>query len=177
MPLSREDRLAFLRILRERIPNNFCVKIWAEDPNDPDNRRELPPSALRGLVKSGFINAQRGLDDVTSRESDVLAKTVENLFATASSASAGTADKQIADALKGAVQDIQTQIDTNFGNQLNSLIPALETFGYQDWEDRSYILKHCSMLASCYQTSRKFAIQVIAESHYRSHITVLVHVI
>ncbi|MDK6508609.1 ATP-dependent endonuclease, partial [Escherichia coli] len=23
-----------------------------------------------------------------------------------------------------------TQIDTNFGNQLNSLIPALETFGY-----------------------------------------------
>ncbi|WP_137646332.1 ATP-dependent nuclease [Escherichia albertii] len=130
MPLSREDRLAFLRILRERIPNNFCVKIWAEDPNDPDNRRELPPSALRGLVKSGFINAQRGLDDVTSRESDVLAKTVENLFATASSASAGTADKQIADALKGAVQDIQTQIDTNFGNQLNSLIPALETFGY-----------------------------------------------
>lgn len=130
MPLSGEDRLAFLRILRERIPNNFCVKIWAEDPNDPDNRRELPPGTLRSLVKSGFINAQRGLDDVTSRESDVLAKTVENLFATASSASAGAADKQIADALKGAVQGIQTQIDTNFGNKLNNLIPALETFGY-----------------------------------------------
>lgn len=67
---------------------------------------------------------------MTSRESDVLAKTVEHLFATASSASADTADKQIADALKGAVQDIQTQIDTNFGSQLKSLIPALKTFGY-----------------------------------------------
>ncbi|WP_342078966.1 ATP-dependent endonuclease, partial [Yersinia enterocolitica] len=129
-PLTYETRILFLRTLRERIPNNFSTKIWAEDPNDPDNRRELQPSALRGLVKTGFINAQRGLDDVTSRESDVLAKTVEGLFATASSASADTADQQIAEALKGAVQDIQAQIDTNFGGQLKSLIPALKTFGY-----------------------------------------------
>ncbi|CAI1529664.1 recombination protein F [Serratia quinivorans] len=129
-PLTSETRIAFFRDLRERIPNDFCVKIWAEDPNDSDNCRELQPGALRSLIKSGFINAQRGLDDVTSRESDVLAKTVENLFATAASASADAADKQIADALKGAVQGIQTQIDTNFGSQLKSLIPALKTFGY-----------------------------------------------
>lgn len=128
--LTYETRIAFFRALRERIPANFAVKIWAEDPNDPGNRRLLQPGALRGLVKTGFINAQRGLDDVTSRESDVLAKTVEGLFATASSASADTADKQISEALKGAVQDIQTQIDTNFGGQLKSLIPALQTFGY-----------------------------------------------
>lgn len=128
--LTPETRIAFFRALRERIPAEFNVKIWAEDPNDPDNRRQLPPSALRGLVKTGFINAQRGLDDVTSRESDVLAKTVEGLFATASSASADAADKQIADALKTAVQDIQIQIDENFGGQLKSLIPALQTFGY-----------------------------------------------
>ncbi len=128
--LTPEARVAFFRVLRERIPTEFSVKIWAEDPNDRDNHRQLPPGALRGLVKTGFINAQRGLDDVTSRESDVLAKTVEGLFATASSASADTADKQIAEALKGAVQDIQTQIDANFGGQLKSLIPALQTFGY-----------------------------------------------
>lgn len=128
--LAPETRVAFFRVLRERIPRDFSVKIWAEDPNDPDNRRQLQPGALRGLVKTGFINAQRGLDDVTSKESDVLAKTVEGLFATASSASADTADKQIAEALKGAVQDIQIQIDTNFGGQLKSLIPALQTFGY-----------------------------------------------
>ncbi|MEZ5704806.1 MAG: hypothetical protein R3E56_05530 [Burkholderiaceae bacterium] len=79
--------------------------------HDPDNRRQLPPSALRGLVKTGFINVQRGLRDDGLRENPTLAKTVEGLFATASSASADAADKQIADALKTAVQDIQIQID------------------------------------------------------------------
>lgn len=129
-PLNDETRIAFFRSLRERIPSEFGVKIWAEDPNDPDNRRQLQPGALRGLVKTGFINAQRGLDDVTSRESDVLAKTVESLFATASSPAADAADKQIAEALKGAVQDIQAQIDTNFSGQLKNLVPALQSFGY-----------------------------------------------
>lgn len=129
-PLNDEARIAFFRSLRERIPSDFSVKIWAEDPNDPDNRRQIQPGVLRGLVKTGFINAQRGLDDVTSRESDVLAKTVESLFATASSPTADAADKQIAEALKGAVQDIQAQIDTNFSGQLKSLVPALQSFGY-----------------------------------------------
>lgn len=129
-PLNDETRIAFFRSLRERIPSDFGVKIWAEDPSDPDNRRQLQPGALRGLVKTGFINAQRGLDDVTSRESDVLAKTVESLFATASSPAADAADKKIAEALKGAVQDIQAQIDTNFSGQLKNLVPALQSFGY-----------------------------------------------
>lgn len=129
-PLNDETRIAFFRALRERIPSDFGIKIWAEDPNDPDNRRQLQAGALRGLVKTGFINAQRGLDDVTSRESDVLAKTVESLFATASSPAADASDKKIAEALKGAVQDIQAQIDTNFSGQLKSLVPALQSFGY-----------------------------------------------
>lgn len=129
-PLFAEARLTFFRMLRDRIPGNYATHIWAEDPNDAGNQRQLLPNAVKGLVKTGFINAQRGLDDVTSRESDVLAKTVELLFATASSASADAADKQIADALTEAVQDIQSQIDTNFGGQLKGLIPALKSFGY-----------------------------------------------
>lgn len=128
--LTPETRTTFFRLLRERIPSTFGVKIWAEDPSDPDNRRQLQPGALRGLVKTGFINAQRGLDDVTSRDSGVLAKTVEGLFATAVASSADSADKQIAEALKSVVQEIQEQIDTNFGDQLKSLIPALHSFGY-----------------------------------------------
>src|SRR5690606_16469535 len=128
--LTPETKVTFFRTLRERIPAEFATKIWAEDPNDGENRRQLQPGPLRSLIKTGFINAQRGLDDVTSRESDVLAKIVESLFATASSATADAADKQIADALEGAVSEIQDQIDANFGGQLKSLIPALNTFGY-----------------------------------------------
>lgn len=129
-PLTPETRVTFFRTLRERIPAEFATKIWAEDPNDVENRRQLQPGVLRSLIKTGFINAQRGLDDVTSRESDVLAKIVESLFATASSSTADSADKKIAAALEGAVHDIQNQIDENFGGQLKSLIPALKTFGY-----------------------------------------------
>lgn len=129
-PLNDETRTDFFRALRERIPNEFGIKIWAEDPSDGDNRRQMQPSALRNLVKTGFINAQRGLDDVTSRESDVLAKIVESLFATATSPMADAGDQLVAEALKTAVQDIQTQIDTSFGGQLKSLIPTLQSFGY-----------------------------------------------
>lgn len=130
IPLTDESRLTFFRALRERIPASFGVRIWAEDPSDSENKRQLQPGSLKSLLKTGFINAQRGLDDITSRESDVLAKTVELLFATASSSSADQADQQIAEALKEAVQDIQSQIDTSFGSQLKSLIPALKSFGY-----------------------------------------------
>lgn len=129
-PLTAETQLAFFRMLRERIPANFTTKIWAEDPNDADNKRPMQPVALRHLVKTGFINAQRGLDDVTSKESDVLAKVLEGLFSTAASEMADSGDKLIAEALTAAVQDIQIQMDNNFGGQLQKLLPTLQSFGY-----------------------------------------------
>ncbi len=129
-PMSAEARLVFFRAIRERIPTVFVTRIWAEDPNDPTNQREMPISALRHLVKTGFINAQRGLDDVTSKESDVLAKVLEGLFSTASSELADSQDKLIAETLTAAVQDIQAEMDQNFGGQLKKLLPALKSFGY-----------------------------------------------
>jgi putative ATP-dependent endonuclease of OLD family len=43
-PLTPESRLLFFRYLRERVPESFATKLWAEDPNDPTNRRQMPPS-------------------------------------------------------------------------------------------------------------------------------------
>lgn len=129
-PLAEATRPAFLRLMRERLPKHYGVVIRAEDPNDPTNVREMPPASLRHLVKTGFINAQRGLDDVTSRESDVLAKVLENMFTTASSDAADAGDKAIAGALTAAVEDIQTQLDENFAGQLAKLLPTLKSFGY-----------------------------------------------
>ena len=128
--LTDQTRLLFFRTLRERIPSAFGVKIWAEDPNDRDNRKLMPPGALRDLVKTGFVNAQRGLDDVTSRETDVLAKVLEGLFTTASSPTADASDRRVAEALKAAVQDIQATIDIDFADQLKRLIPTFQAFGY-----------------------------------------------
>jgi putative ATP-dependent endonuclease of OLD family len=128
--LTAETRCAFLRTLRERIPALFSAKVWAEDPNDSTNRKQMSQTAFRSLLRTGFINAQRGLDDTTTKETDVLAKMLETLFATATSPTAGETDQRIAQALQDAVQDIQQKINQDFNVKLNGLIPTLETFGY-----------------------------------------------
>lgn len=128
--LNDETRLTFFRALRERVPRHFGVIIRAEDPNDSTNWRVMQSASLRHLVKTGFINAQRGLDDVTSRDTDVLAKVLENMFSTASSDAADEGDRAIAEALADAVQDIQAQLDQDFSGQLANLLPTLQSFGY-----------------------------------------------
>ncbi len=128
--LTAETRVGFFRALRERIPALFTAKVWAQDPNDPTNRKQMSQGALRPLVATGFVNAQRGLDDTTSRETDVLAKILEGLFTTAMSPTASAGDRVIADALTEAVQGIQLKIDEDFNVKLKTLIPTLETFGY-----------------------------------------------
>ena len=106
------------------------ARIWAEDPNDPTNRKQMPVSALRSLLKTGFVNAQRGLDDDTSRDTDVLAKILEGLFTAAKSPTADQGEQLIAQALQDAVRDIQKTIEGGFREELRKLIPTLRTFGY-----------------------------------------------
>ena len=128
--LTAETREEFMRTLRPRIPAMFTTKIWAEDPNDALNRKPVALSALRTLLKVGFINAQRGLDDITTRETDVLAKVLENLFTSATSATADAAERAIADALQEAVRGIQDKIEQDFSSKLKALLPTFKTFGY-----------------------------------------------
>jgi putative ATP-dependent endonuclease of the OLD family len=128
--LTVETRPRFFRTLRDRIPFLFTAKIWAQDPNDSTNRKQMSPGALRTLLATGFVSAQRGLDDTTSKETDVLAKILEGLFTTAMSPTAAAEDRLIADALTEAVQSIQRKIDEDFNVKLKSLIPTLKTFGY-----------------------------------------------
>ena len=128
--LTKEDRLAFFQLLRERVPALFGAKIWAEDPHDATNRKQMTVNALRSLLMTGFVNAQRGLDDDTSRDTDVLAKILEDLFAAAKSPTASEADQGVAEALQEAVHDIQKTIEDGFKKELGKLMPTLRTFGY-----------------------------------------------
>ena len=128
--LTDETRKTFFRALRERIPTLFVATVWAEDPNDPTNRKQMSIAALRCLMQTGFVNAQRGLDDTTTRDTDVLAKILEELFAAAMSPTAGKSEQLLAQALQEAVQDIQQRIDEDFNVKLSGLMPTLETFGY-----------------------------------------------
>ena len=132
--LTEEDRHSFFQLLRERVPALFVANIWAEDPHDPTNRKQMNVSALRSLLKTGFVNAQRGLDDDTSRDTDVLAKILEGLFTAAKSPTADQADQAIAQALQEAVRDIQHTIAGGFKDELKKLMPTLRTFGYPGLE-------------------------------------------
>ena len=128
--LTDESRQTFFKALRERIPSLFVANIWAEDPNDPTNRKQMSVSALRSLLKTGFVNAQRGLDDNTSRDTDVLARILEGLFTAAKSPTSDWGDQLVAQALQKAVSGIQEMIANDFQGALKKLMPTLRTFGY-----------------------------------------------
>lgn len=128
--LTDETRKTFFASLRQRIPKLYAPHIWAEDPNDASNRKPLSAAALRSVMKVEFVNAQRGMDDTTSKDTDILAKVLEGLFTTAASPTATETDKQIAEALESAVEDVQTELNTGFNDELKKLLPTLNSFGY-----------------------------------------------
>jgi predicted ATP-dependent endonuclease of OLD family len=128
--INNETRKVFFREMTERVPKLYGIKVWAEDPNDADNRKESSQTTVRNLLKTGFINAQRGLDDITTRESSVLAKVLEGLFSTASLETADEKERKIAEQLEEAVRTIQESIDGDFRGQLQQLLPTLQTLGY-----------------------------------------------
>lgn len=130
-----EDRRGFFRALRERVPKLFEACVQAEDPNDPSNTKILEITNLRAVLQFGFINAQRALDDATNKEKAVLGKVFERLFSSASAAGAGPDDQARVATLKTAVEGVQSQIDTDFNDQLRALAPTFALFGYPGLSD------------------------------------------
>lgn len=127
---SDEDRLALFRSLADRVPKLFTTRMWAEDPQDPTDTRDVTLKAVTNLLSLGFVNAQRALDGTGGRDTDVLAKVLEGLFQSASVSTADGSQKNIADGLKKAVEEIQSGMDTDFKKELAKLMPAIEHFGY-----------------------------------------------
>jgi putative ATP-dependent endonuclease of OLD family len=132
-----EQKTTFCRAIRDRVSKLYSSSVQAIDPGDPTNTKNLDWATLRAVLASGFINAQRGLDDVTNKERDVLGKVLEALFKSAKSDSADVKDQGVAKQLENAVQGIQTSIDTGFNVQLQELLPAFNLFGYPGFADPS----------------------------------------
>lgn len=132
-----DQKGAFCRTIRDRVSQLYSCSVLAVDPGDPTNTKVLEWATLRALLASGFITAQRGLDDVTNKDRDVLGKVLEVLFKSAKADSANEKDQEIAKQLETAVQGIQTSIDTTFNVQLQELLPAFNLFGYPGFADPS----------------------------------------
>ncbi|MBI3139808.1 MAG: ATP-dependent endonuclease [Sphingobacteriales bacterium] len=131
-----EEALArFMKELKDRILRYFHIRVISQDPNDEQNIKVIDYGKFRQLVGTGFINAQRGLDDVTHTEKDVLGKVLAKLFKTANTDTAPEDMKEKSEALKAVVDEIQAKVDTDFNQRLDALLPALRIFGYPGLSD------------------------------------------
>jgi len=124
------DRVNFFKEMKERVPTLYSARVEAEDPNDPTNTLSQDFSSLRRLLRTGFIHANRALDDTLSAENAVLGRILEAIFVAASSENADGADKDKAVQLRNAIASIQTEIDGDFKAQLVKLLPTFDMFGY-----------------------------------------------
>lgn len=130
--LTFEDgaKMSFFKEMKTRVPAFYSTQLSAIDPTYPGNTKVLEWSKLHALLKSGFVNAQRGLDDETYKDKDVLGKILEVLFQTASADEASEEEKAIAAQLKAAADGLQSNIESGFTENLTRFLPALTLFGY-----------------------------------------------
>ncbi|MBR7962561.1 AAA family ATPase [Burkholderia vietnamiensis] len=129
-------RVALFKALRDRVPRLFATVFVAVDPHDATNEKIVDGSAVKALCASGFINAQRGLDDISQKDRVVIGKVLENLFATAKTNAKDAEDHGTAEQLEQAVIEIQEKIGADFNLKLDALLPALSLFGYPSLSDQ-----------------------------------------
>jgi predicted ATP-dependent endonuclease of OLD family len=130
-----QKRKIFFHAIKERLSKCYIHTLVAVDPNDPTNEKSLEWSRLSALFQSGFINAQRGLDDTTYKGVNLLGKILESLLTSARSDTADPNDRAIAKELETAVESMQKGIDQGFNKQLQDLLPTFTLFGYPGLSD------------------------------------------
>jgi putative ATP-dependent endonuclease of OLD family len=132
---SPEATGALLKVLKEKIPLLYETRVFAQDSNDEENIAVIEYTKFKQLIGAGFINAQRGLDDITHTEKDVLGRILAKLFKTANAQSAPEDLKEKSEALQNVIKDIQQKVDEDFNQKLDGLLPALKIFGYPGLAD------------------------------------------
>jgi putative ATP-dependent endonuclease of OLD family len=133
--LDISDRAKYFKELKESINENFEAVLYAIEPNNPENRVKLDFSKVKRLIRSEVINAQRGLDDETHNERDVLGKALGNIFNSSANVGAPEAFRALSGEINDVVDDLQTRVDTDFLEKVEQLLPTLAIFGYPGLQD------------------------------------------
>ena len=128
--LDPEDPIIYYRDLKDRISKFFETRALAIDPSDKENRVAVDFAKVKRVLSADFINAQRGLDDETHNEKDVLGKSLGNIFKSASLESAPDELKAKSAGITSVVDELQTKVDSDFQSELKELLPSLALFGY-----------------------------------------------
>lgn len=137
---DEQKKAAFFLTIRSRIADSYQCQVFAQDPNDETNLKELEWHRVKSLFHCGFINAQRGLDDTSTKGvtetsgNNVLGGILEKLFITATK-SDKPEDQEVSKNLTVALQEVQASLNTGFNEQLKGLFPTFELFGYPGLSD------------------------------------------
>lgn len=133
--LDVADRQKYFSDLKKQINQHFEVVIYAIEPSNIKNRVRVELSKFKKLILSGLINAQRGLDDETHSERDVLGKSLGKIFNSSNSLGAPDEFKAKSEEVNKVVEELQTKVDTDFKKKVKDLLPALSIFGYPGLQD------------------------------------------
>lgn len=126
---------AFFRHLNGTIPTAYGVQVWAIDPTNSDNRRQLDEAKFSALLQTNFVRAQRTLDHASQGDADVIGKLLSALYKTAKSPSAAVSDRELADRLKLSVEEIERGVQEGFDQLLDQLLPAMDIIGFPGAND------------------------------------------
>ncbi len=133
--LDVTDRKKYFSDLKVLINKYYEPVIYAIEPTNPMNKVRRDFISFKRLLLPGLINAQRGLDDETHNERDVLGKSLGNIFKSANSSGAPEALKAKSEAINKVVEELQEKVDTDFQDKVKSLLPTLNIFGYPGLQD------------------------------------------
>ena len=116
--------------VREALSRCYATKIYAEDPTNADNTREIDRNTLGKIIDIRFIDANRALNEETTKDKGDLAKVLMALFDTGQSDLGDPTDKELVSKINSAMENIQQQIHDEVAQHLEGLLPSLEIFGY-----------------------------------------------
>ncbi|TGL28298.1 ATP-dependent endonuclease [Leptospira koniambonensis] len=133
--LDIEDRKKYFSDLKNLINQHFESVVYAVEPTNRTNKARLDFATFKRLILSGLINAQRGLDDETHNERDVLGKALGNIFKSSNNAGAPEEFKARSEEIKIVVSELQEKVDTDFQEKVMGLLPTLNLFGYPGLQD------------------------------------------
>ncbi len=133
--LDLADRASYFKALKESISLNFEAVLYAIEPSNSDNRVKLDFTKIKRLIRSEVINAQRGLDDETHNERDVLGKSLGNIFNSSSNIGSPEVFRALSGEINKVVDELQIRIDTDFQEKVEQLLPTLTIFGYPGLQD------------------------------------------
>ncbi|EEH69283.1 hypothetical protein HMPREF0023_1178, partial [Acinetobacter sp. ATCC 27244] len=105
--LNTSDQASFYSSLKKQINSSFEAIAFVVDPSNEENRLKIDFSKIRKLLLVGVINAQRGLDDETYSDRDVLGKSLGTMFNNATSANAPDEFKEKSQEIQNVVDQLQ----------------------------------------------------------------------